>query len=223
MKVLIEFLEVLAWPTTVLVLALLFRHQIAEFLRRVRKADLPGGVSVETFPEEIREARALSSKVKEEQKARKASKTNKAAIPLTEANARMLNLGYAPSPSGLELSQYGILAERDPNLALAGLRIEAEIMLKNLAKGFKVSIRNRDSAAVIVRKLKEHDAITSQQSELLSILLRLSNSAVHGVKVTETQVEEILEIGSVLRDQYVSWLSWGFEDDWQPSEGAKDN
>lgn len=93
---------------------------------------------------------------------------------------------------------------------MAGLRIEVETMLKNLAKGFKVSITERDSAGIIARKLREKGAITSRQAELIKAVVQLCNAAVHGIKVAASQAEEILDIAEILRDNYISWLSWSF-------------
>lgn len=210
---LVDLIDAIAWPATVLVIVLLFRKQIEDLLRRFKRADLPGGVSVEAFPEEVREAKALLVRVQEEEEEKKKERNMQGpSIPLNEVNARMMNLGLSPSPTGLELSHYRIIAERDPNLALAGMRMEVETMLKNLAKGFNVTIRDRDGVSVIVRKLKDQGAITSHQAELLTKLIRLGNSAVHGQKVTEPQVDDLLDVATVLRDQYVSWLGWGFPD-----------
>lgn len=211
MKTFMELLTVIIWPVTIIAIVLLFRQPIIKLLSRVKRANLPGGISVETFPEKLEEARILSSEIQNEQEQQLQNiAANRPSIPLTEANSKMINLGLTPSPSGLDLSYYQTLAERDPNLALAGLRIEVETMLKNLAKGYEIEISKLDSANMIVRKLRAKNAITSKQSELASIIIRLCNAAIHGMKVTESQVEEILEIASVLRDQYISWLSWGF-------------
>lgn len=210
-RLILEYIEVLIWPGTVIVLLLLFRTQIGNMLYRVKKANLPGGISIETFPERLEEAKKLSVEVRQEKPPSIKGKEHPR-IPLTEANARMLNLGLRPSTSGLEFSDYRIISEKDPNLALAGLRIEIETMLKNLAKGFKVTIGERDGAGIIVKRLKEKNAIISHQAELLDVVIRLCNAAIHGVKVTFSQAEEILDIAEMLRDQYVSWLSWGFPD-----------
>jgi len=124
----------------------------------------------------------------------------------------MLNFGLQPSPTGLELSHYRILAEQVLNLALAGLRMEVEIMLKNLSKGFKVTLGKRDSIGIIIRKLEKKESITYRQAELVGAVIQLCNAAVHGTKVLSSQAEEILDIAEILRDEYVSWLSWGFQD-----------
>jgi small-conductance mechanosensitive channel len=210
-KLILEYIKVFIWPITIIFITLLFKNEIICLLRKVKKADLPGGISIETFPEEIKEARNLSKEIKEEEK-RKEKQKRTPTIPLTESNTRMLNLGLSPSPSGLELSYYRNLIEQDPTIALAGLRIEFETMLKNLAKGFNVAINGHDGAGIIVRKLKERSAITSRQAELLNHIIKLCNAAVHGLKVTTSQAEEIFDIAEVLRDQYISWLSWGFKD-----------
>ena len=209
-KLILEYIKAIIWPTITIFFILSFQKEIVYLLRRIKKADLPGGISVETFPEEIEEAKVLSSEVKKEAQNKEKKKAT-SVIPLTEANARMLNLNLSPSPSGLELSNYRNLIEQDPTIALAGLRIEFETMLKNLAKGFKVQINDRDGASIIVKKLKEKSAITSRQAELLNRIIKICNAVVHGLKVTTSQAEEIFDVAEVLRDEYVSWLSWGFQ------------
>lgn len=209
-KIILEYLKVLVWPITTLTIILIFHKQIKHIFERLRKAELPGGISFETLPEKIDEAKIISKEVKEEKN--EEEKTNKRpVIPLNEANTKMLNYGLSPSPSGLELSYYRDLAQEDPVLALAGLRIELETMLKNLAKGFDVELGKRDGIGLIVKKLRDRIAITSKQAELINAILKLSNAAIHGTQVTPNQATEILEIAEVLRDSYIRWLSWGFK------------
>ena len=208
-KLILEYIKVLIWPAVVLYCLNLFKDQIGTFFARVEKADLPGGISLTAFQEEIKIGKELSVEVKEEQSP-KQNKQGFSAIPINEANARMLNLNLSPSPSGLELSEYRILAQQDPNLALAGIRMEVEIMLKNLAKGFEIPLNGMFSAGIIVKKLRESGAITESQMQLITTVIRLCNSAVHGQKVTLSEAEDILGITEILRDDYISWLGWGF-------------
>jgi hypothetical protein len=51
-KLILEFVKVLAWPITALVLALIFRAPLRAILSRLRRAGLPGGVSID-FQEQI--------------------------------------------------------------------------------------------------------------------------------------------------------------------------
>jgi len=92
-------------------------------------------VSVD-LQEEVREVKQLSEKIESVPLAEDRKK--KPGIPLTEANARMMKLGLAPMLSGLDVAYYRSMAETDPVLALAGLRIDLETMMRNVAIGFKL-------------------------------------------------------------------------------------
>ena len=216
-KIVLEYTKALIWPIVALTFLLCFHKEIKAILKNLKKLNLPGGTSVETFPEELKEAKTLSKEVKEEASPF-TEKERGATIPLTEINTRLLNLKLIPSPSGLELSYYQNLAKKDPNLALAGLRMEAEIILKNLAKGFKLSLNDKIGTAVIAQKLHKTGKITSRQFDLISIIIKLCNSAVHGQKVTTKQANQLLDVAMVLVDDYIAWLSWGFGDGWKPSD-----
>jgi len=211
-KIILEYIRTLIWPLIVSTLLIVYRKECAAVLRSIRKLTLPGGTSFETFPDDLEEAKELSYRVKKEA-GKKSTEKKYPIIPLTDANAKMLNLGLTPIPSGLEIAYYNNLAEQDPNLALASLRFEIEILLKNVAKGFKVEIDKRDSAGIVARKLQEKGAITTHQHELINVIIRLCNSAMHGQRVTQSQVKELLGIFAVLRDYYIAWLSWGFNNE----------
>ncbi len=212
-KLVLEYIRALIWPAVVVTVALVFRAELRGLIARVRHADLPGGIALD-FPHEIAEARSLSVKVE----ATPAGVERKAgpSIPLTEANARMIQLGLRPSPSGLDMGYYRGLAQQDPTLALAGLRIEIDVLAKNLAKGFKVPFQDRDSGTRLLRKLFEADAITAEQMQLGMKVMQLCNAAVHGTAVSREEAEAVIDIAAVLSDQFLAWLSWGFEDGWRP-------
>ena len=218
-KIVLEYIEVLIWPAVASLGFIVFRKPIIAILGRLKGAELPGGVSLD-FEQEIQNAKQLSRAV--ENTAEPKEDKGKPSIPLTEANARMLNLGLQPSPSGLDLRYYRNLAEDDPNIALAGLRMEVEILERNLAQGFKVNIEPRDSAGTVLRKLYERRAITIEQFQLAQKILQLCNAAVHGRKVSREEAELIIDVAKVLAEQYIRWLSWGFPDGWRPVEQHRD-
>jgi hypothetical protein len=139
-----------------------------------------------------------------------------ASVPLTEANARMISLGLRPTASGLDMSYYREIAERDPNLALAGLRIELEIMANNIADGFKITPFKYEPLNSLLSRLLAHGAVTQGQVELPRKILRLCNEAVHGRRVTKEDADEVINAAGVLTQEYLSWLSWGFPDNRQP-------
>jgi hypothetical protein len=212
-KLILEYIRVLVWPTVMLTVCLLFRKQFAALLVRLRHADLPGGVSVD-LEEQISEAKELSTKV--QATPFPPDRKRSPSIPLTEANARMIHLGLQPSASGLDMSYYRQLAEQDPNVALAGLRIEIDVMARNVAKGFKVPITPRETGSRLFRRLYDDGAIDSHQMQLAMKILSVCNAAVHGSPVTQQEAFDVITTAEVLADQYLAWLSWGFDDGWQP-------
>ena len=216
-KLILEFVRALAWPITALILTLMFRAPLRAVLSRLRKAGLPGGVSID-FQEQILEAKELSEKV--EALPPPADRPKLPAIPLTEANARMISVGLRPTASGLDMAYYREIAQSDPTLALAGLRIELEVMANNIAIGFKLTPRKNEPLGSLLSRLKDHGAITSDQLQLTRKILSLSNQAVHGRSVTKEEAEEVIDTARVLTEQYLNWLSWGFPDNWKPKQNS---
>ncbi|MCI0690558.1 hypothetical protein L0337_00960 [candidate division KSB1 bacterium] len=170
------------------------------------------------FQEEIQEVRVLSQQVAQqvENPNIPEEKKQRPSIPMTEANARMVSLGLRPSPSGLDMNYYRNLASQDPNLALAGLRIEIDVLARNLAQGFGVDVSDRDSGGRLLHKLRDFGAITHEQLQLALKVMRLCNAAVHGQVVSREQADEVIDIANVLSEKYLNWLSWGFNDEWKP-------
>jgi hypothetical protein len=215
-RLVLGYFAALAWPAVTVFGLILFREPIVSILRRLKEAGLPGGVSL-NFDQEVRAAEALSRQVA--QAPRQPPKRSTPVLPVTQANARLLSLGLQPSPSGLEMSRYSELAQQDPNLALAGLRMEVEILARNLAKGFQIEIQPRDSAGSVMRLLRDRGAITADQYDLAQKIVRLCNAAVHGTHVSREEADSVIDVARVLAEDYLAWLSWGFDDGWAPHLG----
>ncbi|MFZ0774100.1 MAG: hypothetical protein WCA49_11985 [Candidatus Sulfotelmatobacter sp.] len=214
-KLILEYIRAMIWPTTVLALSFFFRGEIRKVFARLRKAVLPGGVSID-LQEEVREVKQLSERV--ESAPLPADRKKSPGIPQTEANARLIQLGLRPSPSGLDLSYYREISERDPILALAGLRIELETWFRNVAQWSKVDMRPFDSMNRILARLRDANAVTPDQVTLARRVLSFCNQAIHGGDVTKEQAIDIIGAASVLARDYLAWLSWGFDDNWKPSQ-----
>lgn len=211
----LEFIQTLIWPAVTMFALLLFRQPLGTILHRLKGAGLPGGISLD-FDQETRKAQSLSRDVAES--SRNPPDDSTPVIPLTEANARMLTLGLQPSPSGLDMNRYSEMVQQDPNVALAGLRIELEILARNLAKGFNVDVSERDSTAQLLRKLLEKNSITLDHYELAKKVVQLCNAAIHGTRVSKEAAERVIDVARVLTNDYLQWLSWGFEDGWAPNQ-----
>ena len=165
--------------------------------------------------EEVQQVRELSEKVQ----SAPAPDKNKAApsIPLTEANARMIKLGLAPTLSGLDISYYRTKAETDPVLALAGLRIDLETLVRNLAIGFKLPLQRSGPISRLLARIREAGAITGDQMELAQKIFNVCNQAIHGRFVSREEAGQVIEAAEILFEQYLAWLSWGFDDNWKPA------
>lgn len=190
-----------------------FRQQIISMFERLKSAVLPGGISF-NFEKELKEMDKVAKQITESEDKKEVKQP--ASIPLTEANARLLALGFQPTPSGLDMNYYRNLINQDPNIALAGLRIEVDILARNLAKGFKIDVSKNDSGIFLLRKLYEQGAITTDQMILAQKIISICNQAVHGIFITKQQANKVIDSAEVLAEQYLSWLSWGFDDKWEP-------
>ncbi|NOY39009.1 MAG: hypothetical protein GXO95_01880 [Nitrospirae bacterium] len=102
----------------------------------------------------------------------------------------------APSSTVATAPQYSfqVIAENDPNLALAGLRIEIEKRLIQLAEAKGIHVQ---SASVIrlMRLLAEHGVLTKQEHSVLADMIGLLSSAVHGATVDGRAVDWAMEVG----------------------------
>ena len=122
------YVQALIWPAVLLTTVLLFRAPLRGALSRLQRADLPGGVSL-NFQQEIELASVLAREV--------AGQLNHIPNGIPgglSTQARTLALGLQPSPSALDFTVYNNLIAQDPQVALAGVRIELEIMLSNMAR-----------------------------------------------------------------------------------------
>lgn len=157
------------WPTAPIdgVTAILLLVAAIPWLQPLFKSlELPGGVKVE-----------FQDLEKVAQRADAAGLLAKAAPPQPQAAYSFLQV-----------------ASSDPNLALAGLRIELERRLEQLA-------RSRGDAQIprgigpLLMFLNSRELIGGAERGVLSDLVALLNSAVHGAKVDTEAAQWALDIG----------------------------
>ena len=213
-KLILDFVESLIWPSVLIFSLYFFRRELRLLFKRLASVKV-GDNSIDFFQEELDKAQELSADVQSNPEVSEENRHRIESAPkllLTEANAQMLKHGLRPSPSGLELSYYRTIAERDPALALAGLRIELEIIGQNLAMGFDVDVPPRASVSRVFSELAKSGAVSNKQFNLVQSISRLANSAVHGAPISQDDADAVIDTANVLRDQYLAWLSWGFEE-----------
>lgn len=95
---------------------------------------------------------------------------------------------------GKEDYSFQTIASADPNLALAGLRIEIEKRLLKLAESRGLQL-NRPSFGALLSALNGRQLINGAERELLADLASLLNSAVHGAVVDPSAAGWSLDIG----------------------------
>ncbi|WP_421849319.1 hypothetical protein [Marinomonas sp.] len=217
-KLILEYLKVLIWPSVAVFLCIYFKSHVEGVFSRLKSAKLPGGISFE-LENSIKEAAKLAEKVQEETIEKKKEHKNSKPIEYTKANLRLVELGLRPSPSGMDVGYYREIVNDNPNLALAGLRMEVEVLIKNLASGFKLEFdERRYSGGRLLELLLDNHAILDSQYQLAVKVLSLCNKAVHGELITRDQANSILDSVDVLIEDYLAWLSWGFDGDWISEE-----
>ena len=89
---------------------------------------------------------------------------------------------------------FQIVAADDPNLALAGLRIEIEKRLRRLAQSADISIY-RTTVGKLMRLLYQKGVLSQEAYGVLADLIGLLNEAVHGAEVDGRAVDWVMEIG----------------------------
>lgn len=97
------------------------------------------------------------------------------------------------------------LAESDPVVALAKIRIELEKSLKRLARTTSVEVR-RPILGFIVKSLSSHEIISRQMGKSLSEVISICNRAIHGETIADDDARTIIELGVALIEE-IYWIT----------------
>lgn len=83
----------------------------------------------------------------------------------------------------------------DPNLALAGLRLEIEKKLKEIAKSNDIPIKDTIALRNVLELLNERQILSSNERSVIVELTYLLNKAVHGAHVDKSSAHWAMSIG----------------------------
>lgn len=115
------------------------------------------------------------------------------------------------------------VAGNDPNLVLAGLRIELESRLREITQSRDLP-EDGIGIAPLMRQLREHGALTNEEVSALSELLPLLNQAAHGAQVDQRASQWALDFGSRLLEALEERLGEvsvpQLLDEWRKRDGA---
>ncbi len=89
---------------------------------------------------------------------------------------------------------FQLVADEDPNLALAGLRIEIEKRLTQIAESYQID-SGRSSAGRLLRMLGQKDLLSHREQSILADMMGLLNGAVHGAKIDSRAADWAMDVG----------------------------
>lgn len=103
-------------------------------------------------------------------------------------------LAAEPSPSEKAFS-FQSIAKRDANLALAGLRIEIEKRLSQLAEAHGLRGDRPLGIGQLLRILTQSEVLTTEERSVLADMVNMLNAAVHGASVDSRSADWAIDIG----------------------------
>jgi hypothetical protein len=89
---------------------------------------------------------------------------------------------------------FQLVAQNDPNLALAGLRIEIEKRMKTLAEKHGM-VTTYQGIGSKLNYLTDHGVMTPDENDFLKEITTLLNNAVHGAKIDQNTALWTIEYG----------------------------
>ncbi|PKP80259.1 MAG: hypothetical protein CVT79_15475 [Alphaproteobacteria bacterium HGW-Alphaproteobacteria-18] len=192
-RLVLDYIKVLVWPLTIILLVGMFEHEFVFLIRRLIKWNAPG------FSAEFS---ATAEQV--EQTTERAVAAGQA-VPIPDPpgvgwvlNAELKRAGLTELPGGFDFERYKLIAQSDPNLALAGLRIDFEITLRNLAQAYDITVSKPSSLSFLVTMLVKAEALRKIEAEAIKSILSACNRAVHGEKVLSADALKVIESGELL-------------------------
>ena len=96
------------------------------------------------------------------------------------------------------------LAESDPVIALAKIRIELEKLLGRLARTNAIDV-SRPTLGRLVRELSNQEYITRQMGKSLSEVISICNRAIHGELISDKSAKTIVNLGVELIEE-IFWI-----------------
>lgn len=103
-------------------------------------------------------------------------------------------LDQPADPATTHEYSFQVVADEDPNLALAGLRIEIERRLASLAKSAGLGSK-RMSIGRLLRVLGDREILTREQRSVLHDMVGLLNTAAHGAIADKKSAQWALDVG----------------------------
>jgi hypothetical protein len=145
----------------------------------LKSLELPGGYKFE-FNNELKEV---------------TQKAEEAGLLPKEANILPKEASLPPIDESELKYSFLLVAETDPNLALAGLRIEIEKRLKDIAKSRDIRLKKPSSVGPVLEALYREGVLSREEKSVILELIYLLNQAVHGAEVDKISARWAISTG----------------------------
>ncbi|HAL29505.1 MAG TPA: hypothetical protein DCP20_02170 [Coriobacteriia bacterium] len=160
----------LVWPDVkvdAVTVALLVIAVLPWLAPLVKSVELPGGLKIE-----LQDLKQVESRA------------NTAGLLAVEA-----------APAEAARFAFEAVAAQDPNLALAGLRIEIEKRLQTLARAYQLDTGRPMGVGQLLRTLTRAEVLTGEERAVLADMTNMLNAAVHGADVGTDAAQWAIGVG----------------------------
>lgn len=203
-KLVLEYVKVLIWPAVALTAIVMFRVQVRTLMASLRHVKLPGGTELDWQ----RELRAAEQAAEQVEASPRAAEAPVATEGVAQLSMDLYRYGFLPSSTGYDWTYYKQIAERDPNLALVGLRMEIERMLQNMAAVSRVTYDPvRTSLGKFAGLLRSREVLEQSEYDLLRSIINVANAALHGRDVSVDDARRVIEWAEAFKDTYLSFMA----------------
>lgn len=145
----------------------------------LKSLELPGGYKLE-FNNELKEV---------------TQKAEEAGLLSKEANLLTKEASLHPIDESEPKYSFLQVAETDPNLALAGLRLEIEKRLKEIAKSRDIRLKKPSVVGSVLEALSREGVLSREEKSVIHELIDLLNQAVHGTEVDKISARWAISTG----------------------------
>jgi len=204
-KLVLEYIKVMVWPFVTLVAIYNFKPELAGLFSSIKKLKLPGGTEID-WEEMVEEAEEAAESIKNPRR--------ELSVEVAEEKAfieQSIRHGLDLSPSNYNFSFYLEMAEKDYHLALVGVRIEIEKILRNMALFFALEMSTKPTINNLLRELRRESILEEDEYKLLQSVIKLANEAAHANNVHEAHAIRAIESAKAFVDHYIPFMTGGMD------------
>lgn len=203
-----SILSTLIWPLTIFAVVLLFKNKLANLVENLNSAELPWIGGKFNFSKAAAQVNAEANRPDPDLKLNRPLPTEKD----NDLNTLLISRELRPSNSGSKLNYFRELVSSDPNLALAGLRIEFETLVSNLVKANNLPASDSSLGRMLTMLVKA-EKITPTQFDTSRRVLELCNRAVHGQVIDPSSALAVIDAAEPLINNFKNWLFWNLSEE----------